>query len=306
MAGASHYTMLGLSDGTPTGLVDIEIGADNRAAFAIVVAPDWRRSGLGRALVDACLADPRFDRVCEWFARVETGNFREPAIAQRCGFTRMTAEDAEGFSYFARRLGGWPPLPWRPSWSALPEARSPLTKSRCGAGRPPTASHALVLAEPDGGDLFAEARKFCDRFGGEHSAALIRCFLPAAGDGRFAMRTADICRSRKALVPKEARHRPYRRGHLRRLGFSKIGDLVVDEPADPRRMFGDFDKDLAAIRGVAAAADIAGNLEPVDEWRNGARGQSDSRARSPAVSGPSRCRISRQRPSVRLMPRRLS
>jgi ribosomal protein S18 acetylase RimI-like enzyme len=123
MSGPSHHAMLGVVDGQPVGLVDIEVDADYRAAFAIVVAPDQRRRGLGRTMVEACLADPRFDDVCEWFAGVETGNIASQQLLVSCGFARMTDEDADGFSYFARRLSGWPRLPWRSSWSALPEVR---------------------------------------------------------------------------------------------------------------------------------------------------------------------------------------
>jgi ribosomal protein S18 acetylase RimI-like enzyme len=103
--------------------VDIDIDADHRAAFAIVIAPEQRRRGVARAMVETMIAEPRFAAVCEWFAGVETGNVASQQLLESRGFARMTSEDADGFSYFARRINGWPRLPWRPSWSAPPEMR---------------------------------------------------------------------------------------------------------------------------------------------------------------------------------------
>jgi len=123
MSSPSHHALLGIVDNVPVGLVDIDIAADRRAAFAIVVAPEQRRRGLARMMVDACLADPQFAEISEWFAGVEAGNVASQQLLESCGFARMTDEDADGFSYYARRLRGWPRLPWRPSWSALPEMR---------------------------------------------------------------------------------------------------------------------------------------------------------------------------------------
>ena len=125
MSGPTHHALLGVIDDEPVGLVDVDIDADQRAAFAIVIAPDRRRHGLGRKMVQACLAAPQFAEVCEWFAGVESRNVASRQLLESCGFARMTDEDADGFSYFALRLKGWPALPWHPSWSGLPKDRRP-------------------------------------------------------------------------------------------------------------------------------------------------------------------------------------
>jgi len=117
LAGPDRCTMLAFADDVAAGLVDIEMFEARRAAFAIVVSPSLRRSGLGRAIVAALIAQPRFADVVEWLAGVETGNVASRRLLLGCGFIRVTDEDAEGFSYFARRRSGWPRLPWTTPWS---------------------------------------------------------------------------------------------------------------------------------------------------------------------------------------------
>lgn len=121
MGGPSHHALLALVDDIPAALADVDISDDRRAAFAIVVAPEQRRRGVGNAVTSALLKLPEFSDVSEWFAGVETGNVASRQLLESCGFVRMTDEGAEGFSYFSRRMIGWPRLPWQPSWSAPPE-----------------------------------------------------------------------------------------------------------------------------------------------------------------------------------------
>ena len=130
LAGPGRHTLLACLDDTPVGLVDIDIGSEQRAAFAIVVAPDLRRSGVGQNIVAALVADERFTEVSEWLAGVERGNIASQRLLIRCGFTRMTDEDPEGFSYFARRRSGWPRLPWQPPWSATRADALPQSGAR--------------------------------------------------------------------------------------------------------------------------------------------------------------------------------
>ena len=114
LAGPNRHELIGILDGGPVGLVDVEISRDGRAAFAIVIAPARRGQGIGRHMIETCIADPLFDKVEEWFAGVERGNVASQQLLERAGFLRMTDEDRDGFSYFARRRSGWPDLPWRP------------------------------------------------------------------------------------------------------------------------------------------------------------------------------------------------
>jgi ribosomal protein S18 acetylase RimI-like enzyme len=130
LTGPDRHALLGTLDDMPVGLVDVEV-VGPRAGFAIVIAPSHRRRGIGAALIEACVADPRFAGVDEWFAGVEHSNGASRALLERRGFSRMTDEDAEGFTYFALRRRGWPDLPWRPY--DMPRVRpSTLRKQRVG------------------------------------------------------------------------------------------------------------------------------------------------------------------------------
>ena len=130
LAGPDRHELLAVREGTPVGMVDIEI-EHGRAAFAVVIAPAARRQGLGRQMVEACLALPAFATVAEWFAGVERGNTASRQLLEGLGFLRMTEEAADGFTYFARRRFGWADSPWNPYG---PERR-PLPQRKVGTAR---------------------------------------------------------------------------------------------------------------------------------------------------------------------------
>lgn len=113
LAGPDRYELLALVDDTPIGMVDIEV-ENNRAGFAMVVAPAFRHQGLGRRMVESCIALLEFADIEEWFAGVERGNTASRQLLEALGFLRMTGEDKEGFTYFARRRFGWADSPWTP------------------------------------------------------------------------------------------------------------------------------------------------------------------------------------------------
>lgn len=113
LAGPNRFELLATVDDLPVGMVDVEI-EHGRAAFAVVIAPAVRRQGLGRRMVEACMAEPMFVAVEEWFAGVERGNVASRQLLERLGFLQMTDEDANGFTYFARRRIGWADTPWSP------------------------------------------------------------------------------------------------------------------------------------------------------------------------------------------------
>ncbi|MEO8758158.1 MAG: GNAT family N-acetyltransferase [Devosia sp.] len=134
LAGPNRHELLGLVDGNPVGLVDIEVGPDARAAFAIVISPSMRGQGIGVQMIEACLAAARFAEISEWYAAVERGKVASLQLLQRFGFARVTNEGPDGFSYFARRRFGWPVLPWRPYEPMRERA------ARGGRGKMPTAA----------------------------------------------------------------------------------------------------------------------------------------------------------------------
>jgi ribosomal protein S18 acetylase RimI-like enzyme len=113
LAGPNRHELLAIVDATPIGMVDIEV-EHGRAAFAVVIAPAVRRQKLGQQMVVACMAEPIFAEVEEWFAGVERGNIASRQLLESLGFLRMTDEDADGFTYFAYRRSGWADSPWSP------------------------------------------------------------------------------------------------------------------------------------------------------------------------------------------------
>ena len=103
-------------DSTVVGIADIECYSDARAAAALVVAPDRRRLGIGRALAEALPRQPQLNGIVEFFGGVEEGNVASEALVTSAGFEQVTdAPDDEGFTYFALRVdGARPARPWLP------------------------------------------------------------------------------------------------------------------------------------------------------------------------------------------------
>lgn len=72
--------------GRPVGLVRLDTGPDRVAEITVLVAPDCRRRGLGRAMFGAALDHARRRGVRRLLALIDLGN--EPALRffQECGF----------------------------------------------------------------------------------------------------------------------------------------------------------------------------------------------------------------------------
>lgn len=109
VAPGRHSLLAVGGDGSPVGLIDLELYADGRASFAIAVDNRRRRQGLGVAVVEALLGHPALTRVSELFAGVEEGNAASARLLLRCGFVAVTGVDADGFRYVARPApsGAW-------------------------------------------------------------------------------------------------------------------------------------------------------------------------------------------------------
>lgn len=109
LAGDGRLLFLALRGTAPVGLLDVETYEERRASFAIAVAPAERRAGMGTAVLAAAIAHQHFASVVEWFAGIEHGNDASRRLVERLGFRRVTDEDADGFTYYAR---GESPSPW--------------------------------------------------------------------------------------------------------------------------------------------------------------------------------------------------
>ncbi|MEO6015170.1 MAG: GNAT family protein [Devosia sp.] len=104
LTGGERHLPVGEADGTPFGLTDIEIEADNRASFAIIVDPTRRGEHLASGMTEAIVAMLASRSVAELYAGVEDGNLASRRLLEHCGFTLTKPTDADGFTYYSRDL----------------------------------------------------------------------------------------------------------------------------------------------------------------------------------------------------------
>lgn len=110
---ADRFAYAALKKGVVVGAADVERYRDGRAGLALVVAPEHRRLGVGKAMAGALIDRPELADVTEFIAGVEDGNFASAALVTSAGFQKVADEpDANGFTYFALRRNGRPPGPW--------------------------------------------------------------------------------------------------------------------------------------------------------------------------------------------------
>lgn len=112
LRGPSRQCYLALAEGRPVGLVDIESYPDGRASFAYVTAPAERGRGFGRQMIETVIAAPAHAAIKEFFVGVESGNVVSERLVRGAGFVQVSAEDADSFTYWARRRCGTPRHPW--------------------------------------------------------------------------------------------------------------------------------------------------------------------------------------------------
>ena len=109
LAGRSQgrFAFVAVLGGDVVGLADVERYGDDRAAVAVVVAPEHRRRGMGKAILRGLLDVPQLEGVVELFGGVEVGNAASAALVTSSGFEQVSERpDDEGFTYFAQRRTG--------------------------------------------------------------------------------------------------------------------------------------------------------------------------------------------------------
>ncbi len=102
LVGPDRQLFLALDDALPVGLLDCETYRDGSASFALLTAPSLRNRGIGRAMLDLLLSEPRYASVECFFAGIEQGNVASAAIMKRFGFIEGEA-DEDGFTHFEYR-----------------------------------------------------------------------------------------------------------------------------------------------------------------------------------------------------------
>jgi RimJ/RimL family protein N-acetyltransferase len=92
-------------DGTPAGVVDVEIYEDRSASLAFVIAPARRGRGVGRRALRTVVEQLEGGGVRQVFGGAEADNVASIRCMESAGFTRRSDEpDRDGFLYFARHL----------------------------------------------------------------------------------------------------------------------------------------------------------------------------------------------------------
>lgn len=87
LADARIVARIGESRGHKVGFVRLDCGPDRVAELTLVVAPEWRRRGLGSALFQAALRQARSLGLRQLVAIVDRANARAQDFFEQVGFT---------------------------------------------------------------------------------------------------------------------------------------------------------------------------------------------------------------------------
>jgi len=91
-------------DGVPVGIVDVVTYDDATADLALIVAPDRRRAGVCKRILEAVVGHPALDGVEMVRLGVEPDNIGAARCAQAAGFT-AEPHDEQGLAHYVRTLG---------------------------------------------------------------------------------------------------------------------------------------------------------------------------------------------------------
>jgi RimJ/RimL family protein N-acetyltransferase len=101
-----RFALVATQDANAVGLIDVETYDDGTAGIALVVDPERRGRGLGKAILSALFAAPQLSDVSVVRAGTELANEASVRCLAAARFVReTTAPDADGVVYFGRTLG---------------------------------------------------------------------------------------------------------------------------------------------------------------------------------------------------------
>lgn len=79
----SSYYNIAYVDGNPAGYMSMQIALDEGDIMRVAVLPDFRRMGIGRALLEECLSS---NELCTVFLDVREGNIPAIRLYESFGF----------------------------------------------------------------------------------------------------------------------------------------------------------------------------------------------------------------------------
>lgn len=105
----ARFMWVAREDGAPVGVVDIETYDDGTADLALIVAPDRRRTGLCKRILEAAIGHPALDDVHVMRLGVEPDNIGAARCAESAGFSAEPHDlDEHGLTHYIRAIGPAP------------------------------------------------------------------------------------------------------------------------------------------------------------------------------------------------------
>jgi Acetyltransferases, including N-acetylases of ribosomal proteins len=103
---SARFMWVAREDGVPVGVVDIETYDDRTADLALIVAPDHRRAGLCKRILEAAIGHPALGDVQVMRLGVEPDNIGAARCAESAGFSVEPHHlDEQGLTHYIRAIG---------------------------------------------------------------------------------------------------------------------------------------------------------------------------------------------------------
>jgi len=102
---SARFMWVARRDGVPVGVVDVESYDDGTAELAVIVAPEHRRAGMCKQILEAVIAHPALVEVQALRLGVEPDNLGAALCAEHAGFALEADVPGEsGMTHFVRSL----------------------------------------------------------------------------------------------------------------------------------------------------------------------------------------------------------
>jgi RimJ/RimL family protein N-acetyltransferase len=101
---AARFMWVAREDGAPVGVVDVATYDDATTDLALIVAPEHRRTGLCKRILEAVIAHPALDGVELIRLGVEPDNVGAARCAESAGFVAESSNE-QGLMHYVRAIG---------------------------------------------------------------------------------------------------------------------------------------------------------------------------------------------------------
>jgi RimJ/RimL family protein N-acetyltransferase len=101
---AARFMWVAREDGTPVGVVDVATYDNGTSDLALIVAPEHRRAGLCKRILEAVIAHPALGDVKLMRLGVEPENVGAARCAESVGFVAESSTE-QGLTHYIRAIG---------------------------------------------------------------------------------------------------------------------------------------------------------------------------------------------------------